>query len=244
MFGVCIAGLIGLAAARSQMRLAKAHQEFPVASPRVAGLAIMQNRLIAADPERQLLLLINGDDGEISTVQKLANAALSGLASSSDHLWSATKTGEVFEHNFDPDHSVRQEYDAQLRQGGPLYWDGQSLWICDFGSNSIRQYSVGDTLTLTKEFLVPGVTPAGLHVSNGQLWLIDGPSRKLMRYRVAAMLEPIDSLDLTRWLGPGAQPAGLAVNESTLWVVTDSPAVLHRFALEDLPMKASALPSE
>jgi hypothetical protein len=226
---VALLGVLGFYA-----RPKPAHNAYPFAVLRSAGLALMDHRLLTLDTQRQLLFFLDTETADISAIHKIPSADFTGLAAGSGFLWVTTRGGKLAQVGLDANHAATKTFDLRLSQPGALYWDGGALWLVDGAAGTIRRYSVGQNLSETGVFRLAGVSPSALYAASGMLWVLDAHSGRLRRYRIGESLEPVDTADLRIWLGEAALATGLAVDGASLWVCADNPTALHRISLARL----------
>ena len=249
LLGLGAAVLAVLAAAKAvgdfqARRLKQLHQVFPLPYTNTSAIAEKAGLLYTLDPKRGLLFTFSEADLKVRSVQKFSNPALSGLALGEDSMWSTnSEAGEVYEHYLDPVFSVRNTFSNKESSPSAVYWDGRHLWTGDRRTETISQFSVDGVLTPVRQYTLAGIEPAGIHVSEGLLWVADGLSRKVYRYELGSLLGVRDYFDLGERLSPNCKITGFAVGEPYLWLMTENPAELHRFRLEGLEAAAKALPA-
>ena len=100
---------------------------------------------------------------------------------------------------------------------------------------------VGASLAPARQFTLPtGMVPVGLHVEKGLVWVLDAATRTIYRYRVRALLEPVDSMSLQPWIAAPRKPTGMVLDEKALWISVDGQPELHRFDLSLLPWRSDS----
>jgi hypothetical protein len=202
-----------------------------------AGLAVKGQSIFSADPQRQLLFTLTRENGQIKAVQKFPNSFLSGLAAGADCLWS-TDLERMYQHNLDPDYSVRRSYSNPSQAPEAIYWHDGFLWVGDSRTATVSKYAAGDSLSLAKQYALPGVTPAGFYISENLLWILDPAENRIARYMLGPTLNLVDFLDLASWTPAGSRTTGFTVDASDLFLVTENPAELHLIGLKNLKRPA------
>jgi len=239
--GVVVAAVVaGGWLANSRLQRKNAHRAVPLALSNPVGLAQRGGILYTFDRSRAQLGSIDAAAAGLIALKSFPNGSASGLAASSDKLWSADANGVVYEHGVD-DYAVRRTFANPHRRPSALHWDGSHLWIADARTNSLYEYKVGSSLVPARQFtLPPGMTPVGLHVENGLVWVLDAAGRSVHRFRVRALLEPVDTLTLQPWISAPGRPSGMIVDGGVLWITADGPAQLHRFDLRLLAWRSDS----
>ena len=212
-----------------------------LAMDRATGLVWRGNTLLSLDPTRELLVTV-GPNGEALGVARLVEPDATGMAGSDDGLWTAALGGRIALHSGKPGMPVERAYAAPGRSPQALAWDGLLLWVSDPVAGSVYEYAARGDLAPIRELPLPGLKPVGLHRDRELLWVLDGPTRTLRRFRVGPLPVPVDELELGPYLDPQARVAALAVGGDSMWVITQTPVVLHRFALSRLRWKTTPKP--
>lgn len=232
-----VAGGAWLAAGRLMHRNAHSVVPLPLSSP--AALARRGGALFTFDRAKGQLAIVDAAAGTLISSKRFPIRATSGLAAASDRLWSADPNGFVYEHSLEDGYPVRRTFANPERRPSALHWDGSHLWIADARTNSLYEYSVGESLAPARQFtLPPGVKATGLHVEDGVVWVLDAAARRIHRFRARSLLEPVDSAALDEWIPAESKPAGMLVGGRTVWIATDGPPELHRFDARRLPWRA------
>ncbi|MBI5201824.1 MAG: hypothetical protein HY925_09590 [Elusimicrobia bacterium] len=213
----------------------------PLAMDRAVGLVLRGDALLSLDPSRELLVTV-GPGGEALGVARLVEPDATGLAGADDGLWTASMGGRIALHNNKPGMPVEKAYAAPGRSPQALAWDGLLLWVSDPVAGSVYEYASRGDLAPIRELPLPGLKPVALHKGRELLWVLDGPTRTLRRYRVGPLPVAVDELALGPYLDPQARVAALAVGEDSMWVITQTPVLLHRFTLSRLPWKPTPKP--
>lgn len=202
---------------------------FALNTRQAQGLSLAHGTLVSLDPERQLLVLADAATGEITAIQKFAVPGAVDVAWGDGCLWSVTNKGKILRHDASGAYDVQQSYDSGAGEGGPLSWDGSSLWLAVPGQ--LRKYALSPSLVLERTIAVPGLVPAGLQVAANHVWLLDNASRQALEYAVAGSdIRRLRSIDLSSPLA-GSEPRGIAADAGWLWIAAAPPAVLHRLPL-------------
>ncbi|MFA6316518.1 MAG: hypothetical protein WC943_03795 [Elusimicrobiota bacterium] len=209
----------------------------PFAEP--AGVALRGGKVLVGDWQRQTLLEV-AEDGAVTSVERVPNPNLTGLAFSDTALWTSDAgDGAVYEHSLEPGHAVLRAFKNKEHAPSALAWSPPDrLWAADLRTRQVYEYAVGEKLSLARQVSLAGVQPAGLMASGDGLYILDARSRKLLRYRLTPQPEIEASLDLGAWLAPGCGPAGFALDDKTLVVATSEPPAVHRFDLAKLKWTA------
>lgn len=213
----------GLAAERAQ-------RFFPLPLAGAAALAEEGGQLHALDPKRGLLITLKLESGApvISMIRKLPNPSATGLAAGSGVLWTAESRGILRRHAPDKELSVTLTFANPESSLSALFWDGRSLWAADSRTETLFEFTPGNSLLPAGQYTLAGLAPAGLSVSGRVLWVLDGPSKKIQRFRLGGVLSTDGSADLTPWLKSGSRAAGFIVSDEWVWILSENPAGLHR----------------
>jgi hypothetical protein len=223
-----------------------AYRAFSLSRTQVRGLAWREGKVVVADAEERFLLLYKEDGRRLDSKESIDSSDLSDLCWADGAFWS-TKPGRraIFQHDDPPEHGVRRIYATPGRLPAPLAGDNENLWAADAAAAVLYRYLIGHSLngvslTPLNQYNLPGGTAAGLHISEGRLWVLDAGSRRLTRYAYdAGTLSAQDSVELGLRLPSGATIHGMVAGGDYLWVLTSEPAVLHRFALKSLAWKGA-----
>ncbi|MBI4425336.1 MAG: hypothetical protein HY554_16525 [Elusimicrobia bacterium] len=212
---------------------ARPRRSFPLPMGAAIGPVVRDGTLLVLDPARQLLLTL-GRQGQVQGVARFDGPAIAGLAATEDGFWSTASGGRIASHERGEGFPARKVYRNPHRTPRAVAWDGATLWVSDPVAQSVYQFAPKDSLLPLREVPLAGLKPAGLHRSEDLLWVLDGPTRTVYRYRVGPMPTLVDQLPLGAWLDPQARVSGMAVAGDALWLLTEPPVTLHRFDVKEL----------
>lgn len=208
-----------------------AHRVYTLDFGNAAVLAVKDGRIDTVDPQRGLLFTLEPGSLATKSIQKFSDHAIGGLAWGKDCLWTtAPDESWVLQREDGPGAKVRRVFEVPDTRPTALAWDGRELWVYDSGAGMLRRYGVGERLALIREWPLE-TSPAGLHVADELVWVVEKATRKIVRYRVGPFLEPFDTIDLGRWLPADRKVAGFAVHGGAIWILTNAPSAVHRLQL-------------
>lgn len=213
----------------------------PVPMAAAVGLALQGGLLHTVDSSRQLLVSL-ALDGRIAGIVRLEEPGACGLAADSGGFWTSSAGGRISFRSAEPGLPVRRVYANPGRSPRAMAFDGLLLWVSDPVVESVYQYAPRTDLNALRELPLLGLKPAALHREGELLWVLDGPTRVLRRYKIGPLPSPVDEVSLGGYFDAQAQFAGMAVGGESLWILTQSPAVLRRFALRRLRWVPAAKP--
>jgi hypothetical protein len=224
-----------------------AYRAFSLSRAEVRGLAWHEGQVVVADAAERFLLLYGDDGRRLDSEESINSEDLSDLCWADGTFWS-TKPGRsaIFQHGEPPEHGVRRIYATPGRLPAALTGDNENLWAADAKAAVLYRYLIGHSLngvslTPLNQYNLPNGIAAGLHASQGLLWVLDAESRRLTRYGYdAGTLSARDSAELGARVPAGSVIHGLAAGGDYLWVLTAQPATLHRFALKSLAWQGAA----
>lgn len=239
LLALALLGWLGLLV--SGIGLPSAHRQVQLPMPSAVGLTHFQGRLYTLDPARQLLVTLSLD-GQVQSVTRFDEPDATGIAVSPDGIWTSSKGGRITLRSAELPHPVLKSFANPARTPYGVTWDGILLWVSDPQLESVYQYVPRQELVPVRELPLPGLKAADIFRGYQFLWILDGPTRSIHRFRVGPMPRPVDQLQLGSWLAPHAKVVSMAVDDDTLWVLTEPPVTLHAFPRNRLRWRAAPRP--
>lgn len=223
----------------------KSPRFFPLPVSRCSGLLLNDGRLFFVDSDKKVLLSVAPGSSQPQMEGKFSNPVLGGLAWADGRFWS-TDPGKsaIYQHGVDAGYSIRRVYDQPKRHPSAIFSDGEYIWVADLQTEDVTQYLLarsltGASLTPLGPLRLPGVRPAAILVGDGKLWVLDGATHKIFRYKIeGSRAVAVDWSDLSRWLPLSRGLAGMAWDGRNVWIAQDAPAALQRFEPRHLDWKS------
>jgi len=237
---ILIAGAVFFLFMQNRISREKIFKTYPLPYTEAAHLTLKDSLLFSIDTRRQLVFTISAENGDIQDIKKFPIPDVRGLAAGNNCLWSADGRF-IYRHKADSGFEIQQTFSSPGGAPNAIYWDGEFLWVADFRSHAISQYATGDSLNLRKRYVLAGILPTGIYVSQEPLvWILNPDDNQILRYECRHAFQKRDFLDLNQYLPPGAIITGFTVKNPHLWIILANPAKLLRFELECLRFRESA----
>jgi sugar lactone lactonase YvrE len=213
-------------------------------------MAWQGNVLWVADLEAQALHKFRLESGRLREERSypLPGARIAGLAAVGEVLYMANvSANEIQKRRADDSLTLEKSWPIAAQNISALACDDKSLFAAFSKPGRIRQYALDDNLSVVNTFFGPP-NPAGMAVAGGALWMADGGSRLLLRYRLDSALSVRD-VHAVPGLGPG-DISGFALRGRAAWLVQDGRALvlerplwtLEDRALTDVPAEVPPAP--
>ena len=196
---------------------------------------------LSMDSSLGALVRLSPRDGKVrlQSLRDIDIPKMGRLAWGSGGLWVAGgKKGLLYRYASVSGNAEPQIYPQFHRYPALISIDQDTLWSVDEKGRRIDKYLISQALTgvslaLLGSYPLPGgISPAGMHESNGVIWLLDAANLHIRRYGDSgAALKPLDSFDLKPWWGSSARLEGLAVEGGGLWILDAASRTLKRLRL-------------
>jgi hypothetical protein len=196
------------------------------------GLIVGGSEIIFIERDDHMLVSLNSSREPVRIDTPFPNLSPSSIAESIYGIWSVdSESRKIRLHRHDT-MIVRQSFDAPGDMPHGLHWDGQHLWTTDVSKDAARRvyrHSFDTTrLAVLASFSVKEKNPIAVHRDRSMLWVLDGTTLRVGRYRIGSSLQYLGSADLGSLIPEGKRVTGFAADIDSVWVLTQNPSRLHR----------------
>lgn len=118
-------------------------------------------------------------------------------------------------------------YDTPYANPTALTWDGNSLWVSDWVTQSYYQHDPLDKCTIRTVFYLQGSHPTGLTWDGTSLWSCNAWENKVYRHRMDESFAIVEE-----YVSPGTYPSGLYFDGTYLWICDSQESRLYKTRID------------
>ncbi|HAH07127.1 MAG TPA: hypothetical protein DCM05_11510 [Elusimicrobia bacterium] len=199
----------------------------PYPASRPASLAVKDGQYVSFDRSSKELVRLDSDGSRVVERQAFPSPA-AALSINKSCLWSVDAVNrKIYRHH--PDScSILETFESPGLEPSAIFSDGDILWTADRAARRVYRHAKVDRLPVLSSNPIADEDPVDLARVGEHLWVLDGDSSRVSRYRIDKPFRPAGNASLQDFLPAGSVPVGFALEGRWLWVMTRNPSSLHR----------------